>query len=215
MKTQKVLWDCEQIPTLMQRLCLDPVLWLNCLLEIHVGILTCKVMFCFNQIKETEESKKCKWKSQSPQLPTNLMNTWTRSFFCSSFHRHQAWVQAEPCSVVQRRATKYTVERPVSWSIPKSCVRAGCFLKCIEQLLLPSHSQELQDSSCLWKKSGSLLWQDTARLSLSTLFTVWGVTQAALVCVSPPQHDHLHRYYLCESGTNSWEDLKQYLFISR
>ena len=53
MKTQKVLWGCEQIPTLMHRLCLDPGFWLNWLLQIHVGILTCRVMFCFNQIKET------------------------------------------------------------------------------------------------------------------------------------------------------------------
>lgn len=135
-------------------------------------------------------------------------------FFCSSFHRHQAWIQADPCSIVQWRVMKYTMKRPVSWSIPKSWLRAGCFLKCIQQLLLPSHPQELQDSWCFWEKSGSLLWQDIARLSLSTLFDIWGVTQAVLSCLSPPQHDHLHRYYLCESGTNSWEDLKQYLFIS-
>jgi len=78
MKTQKVLWACEQVPTLMHRLCLDPGFWLNCLLQIHVGILTCRVMFWFNQIKETGE--KCKCKSQFPHLAPNLMNTWIRAF---------------------------------------------------------------------------------------------------------------------------------------
>lgn len=85
MKTQKVLWDCEQIPTLMYGLCLDPGFWLKWLLQSHVGIFTYRVMFCFNQIKETEESIKCKCKSQSPHLTPNLMNSWTRAFSVAPF----------------------------------------------------------------------------------------------------------------------------------
>lgn len=70
MRTQQVLWGCEQIPTLKHRLCLDPGLWLKPLLQIHVGILTYRVMLCFNQIKETMQVQ-----IPASSLGPRLMNT--------------------------------------------------------------------------------------------------------------------------------------------
>lgn len=90
-----------------------------------------------------------------------------QSFSCNFFWGHQAWIQAESWSTVWWRAVKNTMERPITWSIPKSWSQ--------DWPLLPSHWQELQFSWCLSENLGPHLCKEAARLSLPILLTVWSV----------------------------------------
>lgn len=55
-------------------LCLDAASWLSYMYQIHIGILTYRVMLYFEHVKEEEESIKCKCKFLTCMTP-NLKNS--------------------------------------------------------------------------------------------------------------------------------------------
>lgn len=167
MKTQKMLWGCEQIPVVMYSLCLDPGFWLSCLHQIHIGILTCRVMFCLSNAKEAGDSTKHNYNSSpltwlqisgmlEPELFLQLL-PWTPGL-------DTGW--ALKCGEEQWKTLWKDLSPGASHNLD---------LKCSGWPLLPSHWQELQFSWCLAENLGPHLCKEAARLSLPILLTVWSV----------------------------------------